>query len=348
MLESKSYIATPPGATIKEQLEDRDMTQKEFSARMGLSEKHISKLLNGKVHLTPDVAERLEMVLGIPASFWNKLEAVYQEKLVKVQRENELEEENNIIQKYPYKQMAELGIVPDTNKKEEKVISLRKFFGVYTLKKVSAFMPIACRRLADTEKSTCATWVLAQYAKQKAKDVELEAYSKKKLLSQIPKIRKMTLYKNMDFADELVNVLAECGIALIYLPQLQGSFLHGLTFSDNGKIILGITMRGKDADKFWFSLFHEIAHVLEGHIYQSEGTSEADERIADRIAADTLISPAQLESFKSQRDYSIQAITKFAQKIGVDRGIVIGRLQKDECIKYSQLNQYKVKYKSIA
>ena len=63
--ESRHYIATPPGATIKEQIVDRGMTQKEFAIRMGMSEKHISKLINGDVHLTPDVAERLELVLGI-------------------------------------------------------------------------------------------------------------------------------------------------------------------------------------------------------------------------------------------------------------------------------------------
>ena len=39
MLRSKSIIATPPGTTIKEQLEDRGMTQKDFAARMGMSEK---------------------------------------------------------------------------------------------------------------------------------------------------------------------------------------------------------------------------------------------------------------------------------------------------------------------
>ena len=43
MLRSKSIIATPPGTTIKEQLEDRGMTQKDFAARMGMSEKHISR-----------------------------------------------------------------------------------------------------------------------------------------------------------------------------------------------------------------------------------------------------------------------------------------------------------------
>lgn len=60
MKSSKSYIAIPPGETIKEQLEDREITQKEFALRMDMSEKHISKLINGEVKLTTDVAERLE------------------------------------------------------------------------------------------------------------------------------------------------------------------------------------------------------------------------------------------------------------------------------------------------
>ena len=69
MVKSRSFIATPPGATIKEQLLDRGLSQKEFAVRMGMSEKHISKLINGEVQLTPDVAVRLEMVLGVPAKF---------------------------------------------------------------------------------------------------------------------------------------------------------------------------------------------------------------------------------------------------------------------------------------
>lgn len=80
MLESKSYIATPPGVTIQEQLDDRGMTQKEFAKRIDISEEYISKLIDGEVHLTPEMAEKLELVLGVPASFWNKLEAIYQER----------------------------------------------------------------------------------------------------------------------------------------------------------------------------------------------------------------------------------------------------------------------------
>ena len=62
MIRSNTYIATPPGSTIKEQLEDRGMTQKEFAARLDMSEKHISKLINGEVILLRD-AQILHRVL---------------------------------------------------------------------------------------------------------------------------------------------------------------------------------------------------------------------------------------------------------------------------------------------
>ena len=88
MVRSRSFIATPPGATIKEQLNDRGMSQKEFSARMDMPEKHISRLINGDVQLTPEVAVRLETVLGVPAKFWSNLETIYREKLVRVETEN--------------------------------------------------------------------------------------------------------------------------------------------------------------------------------------------------------------------------------------------------------------------
>ena len=101
MVKSRSFIATPPGATIKEQLVDRGMSQKEFAARMDMSEKHISRLINGDVQLTSDMAFRLEMVLGAPASFWSNLEAIYREKLARIIAENAMEADMEIAKRLP-------------------------------------------------------------------------------------------------------------------------------------------------------------------------------------------------------------------------------------------------------
>ena len=94
MVRSRRVIATPPGATIKEQLSYREMSRKEFADRMDMSEKHIRKLIDGDVQLTDETAVRLETVLGVPAGFWNRLEAIYREKIVKANAENAVDAES--------------------------------------------------------------------------------------------------------------------------------------------------------------------------------------------------------------------------------------------------------------
>ena len=87
-MHSRRYIAIPPGATIKEQLEYLGMSQKEFAVRMGMSEEDISNLISGDIELSPETAVKLEIVLGPPAAFWSNLEANYRVKLAKVCEEN--------------------------------------------------------------------------------------------------------------------------------------------------------------------------------------------------------------------------------------------------------------------
>ncbi len=174
MVRSRSYIATPPGATIKEQLNDRDMSQKEFAARMDMSEKHISKLINGDVQLTPETAVRLEMVLGVPAKFWNHLEATYREKIIKAEAENAMDADVEMAKQFPYSEMAKFGWVPETREAKEKVVNLRKYFEVVELSLLGSeqITRIACRRLAITEKSDLALMAWAQEAKIQARDIQ--------------------------------------------------------------------------------------------------------------------------------------------------------------------------------
>ncbi|MDY4969914.1 MAG: HigA family addiction module antitoxin [Lachnospiraceae bacterium] len=346
MVRSRSYIATPPGATIKEQLKDRGMSQKEFAARMDMSEKHISKLINGDVQLTPEVAVRLEMVLGVPAKFWNNLEAVYREKLIKAEAENAMDADEALAKQLPYSEMAKYGWVPETRDSKEKVVYLRKYFEVVELSLLenNQITRIACRRLAVTEKSDFALLAWAQEAKIKARNIQTAPINIKGLIEIVPEIRKMTVQKPKEFCPELKEMLARCGIALVFLPHLKGSFLQGASFMDGNKIVVGLTARGKDADKFWFSLFHELGHIVLGHIGQSEGTTDQDEKNADRWSGDKLIPAEIFERFKAQKNFTESNVVAFADSIGIAPGIVVGRLQKEGCIQHNMMNDLKEQY----
>lgn len=73
------YIAIPPGASIREQMENKMMSEKDFAIKMGMGDEEIKNLLNGNMDITTNIAKKLEEVLGVPASFWNRLEAIYRE-----------------------------------------------------------------------------------------------------------------------------------------------------------------------------------------------------------------------------------------------------------------------------
>ena len=333
MTKKHDFIATPPGATVREQLEDRGMSQKEFASRMNMSEKHISKLVNGEVQLTTDVAIRLETVLGVPAQFWIRLEAVYREKLLKHEAEANLESNIEIARQFPYSEMAHYGWVPATRKAAEKADNLKRFFEVVDLALLEdqQITKIACRRLAVTKKSDLALMAWAQEAKLAAREIETGPIDIKKLKTEIPALRECTKESPAAFAEDIAARLAACGIALVYLPSLK-------------KIVTGITARGSDADRFWFSLFHEMAHIILGHINNANGLTDADEREADKWAGDILIPADAYVSFKRRGEFYEKAILNFANEQSIAPGIVVGRLQKEGVIEHNRLNHLKEKY----
>lgn len=346
MVRSRSFIATPPGTTIKEQLVDRGMSQKEFAARMGMSEKHISRLINGEVLLTSETAVKLEVVLGVPARFWSNLEAIYREKLIKAEAENAMDADAELAKQLPYHEMAKMGWVIETKDPKERVDALRKYFEVVQLSLLDnkEITRIACRRLAITKKSDLALIAWAQEARIMARDISTAPIDLKGLKKAIPKIREMTVLKPEEFCPQLKKTLAEYGVALVFLPHLQGSFLQGASFLDGNKIVVGLTSRGKDADKFWFSLFHELAHIILGHVGQMDGTTEEDEKEADIWSGDTLIIADDFNAFKEAGDYSEQGVIRFAKEQGITPGIVVGRMQLERLIKYNVLNNLKERY----
>ena len=263
--------------------------------------------------MTPDVAVRLESVLGIPAQFWNNLEAIYQEKLIKAKEENDMDEDIELAKHFPYSEMANHGWVPKATRVQDKVMNLRKFFEVARLLFLEnqPVLGIARRQLSTTEKSDYAFIAWVQKAKLDARNVSTSPINLGALAKSIPDIRRMTTMDPSDFCPKLIEQLSNCGVALIFLPHTKGSFLHGAAFYDGKKIVVGVTVRGKDADNF---------------------------------AAETLIPQDKFNRFVGRNDFSEQSIIDFSDYINIDVGIVVGRLQKEGFIQYTQHNGLKTKY----
>ena len=261
---SKTFTAVPPGMTIKEVLEDHHMTQKELAARLGLSEKHISKLINGEVPLTQDVAIRLERVLDIEASFWNGLEAAYREAILKVEYENSIDEEINFAKPFGYAKLARLGIVPETKKVAEQVNNLQKFFEVASLKHVAddMVMPLIYENIKDMKPAKkSAIYTLVQITKGQARFVEVNPYDAKLLRAFIPKIKDLSSESLIGVKEPLKDMLAACGVIIVYLPIIDNITFTCITYSKGNSIVLGIPT--EDSDAFWTLLGEALQNLVE-------------------------------------------------------------------------------------
>ena len=261
---SKTFTAVPPGMTIKEVLEDHHMTQKELAARLGLSEKHISKLINGEVPLTQDVAIRLERVLDIEASFWNGLEAAYREAILKVEYENSIDEEINFAKPFGYAKLARLGIVPETKKVAEQVNNLQKFFEVASLKNVAndMVMPLVYENIKDMKPAKkSAIYTLVQITKGQARFVEVNPYDAKLLRAFIPKSKDLSSESLIGLKEPLKDMLAACGVIIVYLPIIDNITFTCITYSKGNSIVLGIPT--EDSDAFWTLLGEALQNLVE-------------------------------------------------------------------------------------
>ena len=113
--------------------------------------------------------------------------------------------------------------------------------------------------------------------------------------------------------------------------------------------MLMVNDRGSYADSFWFTLFHEIGHIMAGDFGISfEADKGVKEKAADSYARDKLIPPNAFQRFKQTGDYSASAVISFSNYIGRDPGIVVGRIFNDKK-DYSniELNALRSKYQVV-
>ncbi len=77
----KPDTVSPPGVTLGDVLQERKMKVTQLADATGIPASLILELIEGKVPLTPQIADDLEKVFGISADFWNTREKLYRESL---------------------------------------------------------------------------------------------------------------------------------------------------------------------------------------------------------------------------------------------------------------------------
>jgi HTH-type transcriptional regulator/antitoxin HigA len=186
-----------------------------------------------------------------------------------------------------------------------------------------------------------------------AEKIECAEFDRSKLMKALGNIRALAATTDVqEFLPKIKQELAKAGVAFVIAKPFGKIALSGVSrWLSPRKALIQLTLRHKSDDHFWFTLFHEAAHLLlhsrktvfvDGRGKEATGSKEEEEE-ANSWAADFPI-PRQIFSIFCQSSPTAGAVRRFAREIGVSPGIVVGQLQNAGCISFGYLNELKVRY----
>lgn len=345
-----------PGEVLSEKLTNAGMSRKELAIRTGVTEKHICTVVNGDRPISVAFARKLGYVFE-SQGFWVSLQAEYDAEQMQTREENEITQAEIDILKPLHEIMAYFilrNYMHNNCGAPSKVMQLRELLCISNLTLIPKITYSAAYRAQLTANIKVDQYVL--FAWQRLCEKETESIEVNKSVDKKALRNSIACIKSMMFGDinagiqKMQSIFANCGIAFNVVKNFRGAPVQGfIKKTSEGKLILCMTIRGKRADRFWFTLFHEIAHVLNND-YQTrfvdfDSIQNKAEENADCFARDTLIPPDRYRKFISSEDCtSWSNIKSFAEDIGVEPFIVLGRLQNDEFLDWSDYSDKVVRY----
>ncbi len=342
--------AVPPGETIADLLDDHNMTQTELAKRLGVTLKHVNQVVNGGASISAELALGLEKVFRVPASFWLNRESLYQADVARLNETKELESHIGWAKTFPIRNMKKAALLTKEATGVELVRELLGFLGVAS-PALWESRAVAYRKSQHYRSNQPALDAWLRVGELRAATIECKPFDSERFIAALHDARKLTRDKPDVWQPRITESLAGAGVAFVIVDTFEGARAHGATrWLSPIKALIQLSLRYHWEDVFWFSFFHEAAHVLlhrkkgvfvDGLKLADGAATDDDERFeeeANRFAARFLIPKLYEERLRQLRPSEISA---FADELGIAPAIVVGRLQHEDLIPFSESKKWK-------
>lgn len=355
----------PPGEFIREELEAREWTQEVLAEVIGRSPRLVSEVMSGKRAITPETARALGDAFGTSAQLWMNLESAYRLSQVR-DGDKAVARRSRLYGWAPVKEIGRRHWIEYSTNIEVLEGRVLEFFEAQNFDSPPRPFRHAARKATPygtAESPAQCAWLYR--AKRLAGAVSVNPYTRAGLLSGMNRLR--GLRHAAEETRRVPQILAESGVRFIVIEHTAQSRIDGAAFwLDEKSPVVVVSLRYDRIDSFWFTLIHELMHILnkdsgpedepivdtdlvgERAVADASKKSKIELR-ASNEAADFLIPKVELEDFiaRVRPLYSKKAILGFAELAGVHPGLVVGQLQHREEILWSHSREMLEKVRGI-
>ena len=341
--------ATSPAESIRRALIRRGWSPEDLAEAMEVSVQQASELHQGIAAIDKPIAAKLTAALNTSEGFWLERQRQYQTDQKRI---SEAADGAAWLRELPLRDMIKFGWLKPGVGESQKVTAALAFFGVSSIadwkSKYRRDLATAAFRTSLTFTSNpvaTASWL--RWAKLQAQQIATQPFDAATFKTALVKLRALTRRKDPEqFVPELRRICAACGVALIIARAPEGCRASGATrFLTPTKAMIVMSFRYRSDDHFWFTFFHEAAHLLlhgKKALFLEDGsevTSE-EENEANDLASAILLPPAAKAELE-RLPLSAKAIMRFALQTGVSAGVVVGQLQHSGRLAHNRLNSLK-------
>jgi HTH-type transcriptional regulator/antitoxin HigA len=353
MAENIPFVNIGPGEMLKEELDFLGWSQEDFASIIGMSLKGVNELLNDKTALTVETAKLIAKALGTSPEAWLALDAAFRLQVAEeTEREREAEGYASIMRYMPVREMVKKGWLAPFTSAKDLMTEVCQFWDradadLTFLAKAKAPCFRRSRNREAYENYFALAW--AQRARRIAVGSSLRTYDKAKARTLGTSIPELSMKPDGIMA--FVKGLDKAGIGFLVQSHLQKTYLDGAAFFVASNPHIVYTGRYDRSDNFWFTMAHELAHVVLGHVRRDgdgilddlrDEAEGAKENATDILAREYMRVPKILEFCKPFKHYlSRDRIERCSDSLGLDPGIVVGALQHAGFLPYKNLNSYK-------
>ena len=338
----------PPGQVINRELEARDWTQQDLAEIMGRPSQVISEIVRGKKQITPETAIQLAGAFGTSSELWINLESNYQLQKARQERnDRDIARRSQLFSMAPVSEMIKRTWISRSDSIDDLEDELCRFLGISSpsdgLGLVANFR---CVKSREPDVNAQIAWV--KRVQHLVSLQKVKTYDRDSLVKAIPGI--LSLSVDPEDLAELPFVLLDLGVYFIVVPHLNKTYLDGAALHVAEHPVVALTLRYDRVDAFWFTLMHELAHIVAGHkgIYLDDfecGEQDDKEDEANALARQWLVDGQALQRFVTETKpyFSKAAIERFAAVQNRHPGIILGRLQHEKHVEYTHLRSLLVK-----
>jgi HTH-type transcriptional regulator / antitoxin HigA len=338
----------PPGRILIRELEARGWTQKDLAEITGRPVQTINEITQAKKQITPETALDFAEAFGTSAEFWTNLETNYRlHQARKEKQEREITRKSHLYGVAPIAELIKRGWIAGSDSTAELERQVCEFYDIPAIDQPPKLtINFRCAAVRDPEAIAQLAW--AKQVERLARRQTVGRFDRGQLQAAIPQF--LALAEQSEDVQRISDLLLSLGVHFVIVPHLSKTYLDGAAFYLGEHPIVALTLRYDRIDSFWFTLMHELGHIVAGHqgSYLDDLGNLAlnqEETEANQLAANWLIDPQAFEDFVAQHQprFSRKAIETFARQQQRHPGIILGRLHNDELVPHKNLRALLVK-----